>query len=151
LFDLFRGRLDSIRVQEPRIPQCDLEIIEAATDERLGANWLDIVFRYPFEELVVEAERLFTRHSEQDRTEGRILIASAQLVMRFTKPQSVAKLAPGRPAFESLLIDFHRRGPEALALEAERLLKLGLGGRRLLGIDFEDRGGIPARLLEPGL
>ena len=110
-----RGR-GCVGLDEDRIAQGDLEIVEAVADQRLERHRIDIARLDAFENLVVKIEGLFVGQPQQDIAKTAVGIAAIELEMDLAEAEPAAEVGTAGPAFHGVMIDLDRRGPVARTL-----------------------------------
>ena len=100
-----------VGLEEDRVAERDLEVIEAVADQRLQRHGVDVVRLDPLEDLVVELGGLIVRQGEQDVAEAGVRVAAMQLEVDLAEPEPPAELDAAGPAFEGLAVDLDRGGP----------------------------------------
>ena len=119
---LRRGR-GRVGLEEDRVAEGHLEVVEAVADQRLEGHGIDVVGLDALEDLVVELDGLVLRQGEQDVAEAAVRIAAVQLEMDLAEPKPAAEIDAAGPALEGVVIGLDRRGPVARPLLIQATLQ----------------------------
>ena len=116
-----------VGLEEHRVPQGDLEIVEAVADQGLEGHGIHVIRLDALDHLVVELGRLGVGQGEQDVAEAGVRVAPLQLEMDLAEPQPTAELHAAGPSLERLAVDLDGAGPVPHPLLVESALQHGAG------------------------
>ena len=123
----FRSRRGRVRLDEDRVAQRHLEIVEPVADQRLERHRIDITRLDALENLVVKVDGLFLRQPKQDIAKTAVGITAVELEMNLAEAKATAEVRAAGPALDGIVIGLDRRGPVARALLVETALEHALG------------------------
>ena len=126
-----------VGLDEDRVAQGDLEVVESMAHQGLERHGVDIIRLDAFHDLVVQIDGLIVRQAEQHVAKTGIQIAAGELEVDLAEPQPAAEIDAAGPAFERGVISLDGPCPVAGSFQSEPLFQGALGilrrGRRGIG------------------
>ena len=126
LHALGRGRR-RVGLDEDRIAESDLEVIESVPDQGLERHRIDVVGLDALEDLIVELDRLIVRQAQQNLQEAAVGVAAVQLEMDLAQSEAAAEIDAARPALDRVVVRLDGRRPVMRALLIQAAIQDAVG------------------------